>query len=267
MVGVTQSAPHHLDVFQHTVAALDAWAAMWQKTGFGLPESLQTAVAAELQQLLPGNLPQHTLIPLALLFHDSGKPRTRREEMKDGRLRVRFLGHDRESAKIVRRTMGRLRFSSQAANFVETVVAQHMRPLSLASTGKQPNRRAIFRFFRDTAGYPCHAGVAVALHALADHYGAYPPGQGQSEEQELRSVIDALLEAYFEQHDEVVDPPLLLTGHDLIETLGLAQGQLIGTLLQRLKEAQATGQVTSRTTALDFIKADPDFAASQAKEL
>jgi hypothetical protein len=46
----------------------------------------------------------------------------------------------------------------------------------------------------------------------------------------------------------------LLTGRDLIETLGLAEGRLIGLLLNRLKEAQATGEVGDKAAALAFIQ-------------
>jgi hypothetical protein len=75
------------------------------------------------------------------------------------------------------------------------------------------------------------------------------------------------LTAYFEQHEEVIDPQALLTGHEVMAALGLAQGRLVGDLLQRLKEAQATGQVTTREAALEFIKAAANFAASQGKAL
>jgi tRNA nucleotidyltransferase/poly(A) polymerase len=269
MVGVTQSAPHYLDVFDHTAAALDAWAECWRQADFGFPPHLQPQVLDYLRQSLGSNLTQASLMPLALLFHDAGKPQTRTEVLKEGELKVHFYGHERKSAKLVRRAMQRLHFSSQATDFVETIVAQHMRPLSLVSAAEDQgkvSRRAIFRFFQDSAGYPHNAGVAVTFHALADHYGTYPPGEGQQAEEALRAVISSLLVAFFEQQ-ETIDPPLLLSGHDLMETLGLPQGQLIGLLLRRLKEAQATGQVTTRQGALAFIKADPDFAASQVNGL
>jgi hypothetical protein len=156
--------------------------------------------------------------------------------------------------------MRRFRFSNQAVEFVETVVAQHMRPLLLAAEG-QRSRRAIYRFFRDTAGSAYQAGVTVALHALADRQATYPPDRGQAERERLREVVNQLVAAYVEQRDQVVEPPPLLTGRDLIETLGLAEGRLIGLLLNRLKEAQATGEVSDKAAALAFIQADPDFIA------
>ena len=242
----------------------------WQRADFGLPPHLQLQVLDYLRQSLGSNLTQASLMPLALLFHDTGKPQTRTEELKEDELKIHFYGHERKGARLVRRAMQRLHFSSQATDFVETVAAQHMRPLSLVSAAKSQDeisRRAIFRFFQDSTGHPYNAGVAVTLHALADHYGTYPPGEGQRAEEALRAVINQLLVAFFEQQQKTIDPPLLLSGHDLMETLGLPQGQLFGLLLRRLKEAQATGQVTTPAEALAFIKADPDFAASQVNGL
>ncbi|MBI1880873.1 MAG: HD domain-containing protein, partial [Chloroflexi bacterium] len=257
MIGVSQGPPHHLDVFDHTTTALDAWAEMVQ-TGFAdFPAPLPAAVAQELNQPLAGHLTHQTLLPLALLLHDSGKPQTRTEATKPKAV-TRFIGHEQISAKIARNVMQRFHFSNQASDFVETVVAHHMRPLLLAVQEKV-SRRAIYRFFRDTARGAYQAGVAVAIHALADQRATYPSGQGERELQKLREVVYKLIIAYFEQREQVVDPPPLLTGRDLIETLGLAEGRLIGVLLSRLKEAQATGEVLDKAAALAFIQADPDF--------
>ncbi|MBE7471047.1 MAG: HD domain-containing protein [Anaerolineales bacterium] len=256
LIGVTQGPPHHLDVFDHTAQALDAWAGMLHSGLSDLPEPLQAPVQAELAAPLAGNLSQQTLLPLALLLHDTGKPATRAADPNSAA--VHFYGHEQISAKITRKVMQRFHFSNQAADFVETVVAQHMRPL-LLTTADKLSRRAIYRFFRDTAGSGYQAGMAVALHALADRRATYPPNEGLAELQELREVVYKLGTAYFEQRAQVVEPPPLLTGRDLIETLGLAEGPLIGVLLNRLKEAQATGDVTDRDAALAFIQADPDF--------
>lgn len=252
-IGLTQGPPHYLDVFDHTATALDAWAGMLHSGLTDLPEHLQSTVMAYLAESLAGNLSRHSLLPLALLLHDTGKPETREEA---GQGKIRFLGHEKVSAQIARRLMQRFRFSSQAGDFVETVVAQHMRPLLLAGEGSV-SRRAVYRFFRDSG----EAGVAVALHALADHQATYPQGAGQGEAEwlRLREVAVKLITAYFEQRDQVVDPPSLLSGYDLIQTFGLAEGRLIGVLLSRLKEAQAMGEVTDKAAALAFIQNDPDF--------
>jgi hypothetical protein len=151
----------------------------------------------------------------------------------------------------------------------------------LLANENKVSRRAIYRFFRDTGGPTFQAGVAVALHSLADHRATYSPGSrlsaanspergdfaGQAETRSLLQVIQQLLEAYFKKYDQVVEPPPLLTGHDLMNTLGLAEGSLLGQLLQQLKEAQATGQVTNKAEALEFIKSNLNFAHQQSEDL
>lgn len=265
LIGVSQSAPHYLDVFDHTTAALDIWADMSHAGWVELPQSLRGEVEQYLETLLTGDLPQRNAIALALLLHDTGKAQTRSEEITAAGVRVRFPGHEQVSAKIVRRVMARFRFSSQAADFIERIVAHHMRPL-LLSIEKKIGRKAIYRLFRDTSGPTYQAGVAMTLHSLADHRATYLLGQGQAEEQALLNVIRQLITAYFEQRDQVIDPPPLLSGHDLI-ALGLAEGPQLGQLLQALKEAQAAGQITDKTAALAFIKAQAEFAHRQTDEL
>jgi tRNA nucleotidyltransferase/poly(A) polymerase len=257
MVRVAQSPPHYLDVFQHTIKALKQWQILGQQ-GY-LAHRLQP-IAAYLAQPLAGELTLQKLLPLALLLHDSGKPLTQMIEKTkdDGYAKIRFLGHEHEGAKIARQVLDRFHFSGQAASFVETVVAHHMRPLLLAASG-QLSRRALYRFFRDTSQAGYEAGVAIALLALADHRATYPAKEGHQAEQALHHIVDKLLSAYFDQRDQVVDPPPLLTGQDLIKVLDLEEGPLIGLLLRRLKEAQASGQVNDWATALAFVVADPDF--------
>ena len=84
--------------------------------------------------------------------------------------------------------------------------------------------------------------MAIVLHALIDHQATYPPNKGQAAQEKLERVVSTLLSTYFEQREQVVDPPPLLTGQDLIKVLDLSEGKLIGLLLARLKEAQATAQ-------------------------
>ncbi|MCB9098548.1 MAG: HD domain-containing protein [Anaerolineales bacterium] len=264
MVGVTQSAPHYQTVFEHTLAALDTWPV--DAEGLGIPDPLADKTRRYLNTEVSGNLSIAALMPLALLLHDTGKPLTRTEETAAGATKIRFLGHARESAHLARQIMNRFRFSSQATDFVTNVVLHHMRPLMLAAEG-QLSRRAIYRFFRDSSSPTCPAGVAIALHALIDHQATYPPGQGQTEGEQLREVAIRLLTAYFEAQDQVVDPPPLLNGRDLMDIFGLKEGRLIGLLLGNLKEAQAAGEVADRAAAIDFIKADPNFAHQQRKDL
>jgi tRNA nucleotidyltransferase/poly(A) polymerase len=266
MQGVSQQPPHYLNVFDHTTRALDAWAAMLKT---GLPDLLagsQPQIERYLDKKLAGELTRRELMPWALLWHDVGKPLTRTGTgSKEDR--IRFIGHERASADIARRVMKEFRFSNQAIDFVGRVIANHMRPLLLAADGGKISRRVIYRYFRATNDQGEQTGVAVLLHALADHQATYPPGsiQEQTARALLLAVSRQLLAAYFEARNRVVDPEPLLTGRDLIDEFGLTPGPLIGRLLARLIEAQATGQVGDRASALAFIENDPDLIESRSK--
>jgi hypothetical protein len=63
-----------------------------------------------------------------------------------------------------------------------------------------------------------------------------------------------LLDAYFNHQRSVIAPVPLLTGRDLIDQFGLEQGPAIGRLLAALSEAQATGQVTTRQDAEEWVR-------------
>jgi poly(A) polymerase len=255
LVGITQGSPHYLDVFDHTTTAMDVWDELLHMGLPDIPPQFRLEMTEYLNERLAGELTPQQLLPLALLWHDAGKPHTRTEAGG----RVRFLGHEQVSAELARQAMTNLHFSNQAISFVEQVVRHHMRPLLLAAQAGQVSRRAIYRFFRDTDEKNVKTGVAVVLHALADQRAIYPTGQGLAEGQALHQVAALLLSAFFEQREGVVDPLPLLSGRDLIETFDLKEGPLIGRLLNRLKEAQATGQVVDRPAALAFIKSDPEF--------
>jgi tRNA nucleotidyltransferase (CCA-adding enzyme) len=51
-----------------------------------------------------------------------------------------------------------------------------------------------------------------------------------------------------------VAPPPLLTGRDLIKTLGLKPGPQLGELLEAAREAQAAGEVKDKAAALAYVK-------------
>jgi poly(A) polymerase len=123
-----------------------------------------------------------------------------------------------------------------------------MRPLWLTQTGKLPSRRAIYRFFRDTGP----AGVDICLLSLADTLATYGPALPTDLWAHQVDVIRALLESWWEKSEEVISPPALIDGNDLIGELGLKPGPIIGQVLRTIQEAQATGNVVNRRQAFEL---------------
>jgi poly(A) polymerase len=70
-----------------------------------------------------------------------------------------------------------------------------------------------------------------------------------------------LLENYWERPDEVIAPPRLLDGNELMKELGLKPGPAIGKILEAVREEQAAGTVHSHddaiTCAREWIKENP----------
>lgn len=261
--GVTQSPPHVDEVWPHTLNTVQKLndlievlqiehdpeaAANW---ALGLV-SLQIGryrqqFSAHLAETPNPDRSLRALLLLAALYHDIGKPTSRQVEANG---RIRFFDHDQLGAKIAGQRGARLHLSNSEIERLTTIVQQHMRPLLLAQSGGTPSRRAIYRFFRDTGA----AGVDICLLSLADTLATYGPGLPQDIWVRQLETVRALLEAWWEQAEEKVTPPTLLNGHDLMEIFGLPASREIGLLLEKIREAQAIGEIKERAEALEFVR-------------
>jgi poly(A) polymerase len=242
MVDVAQSPPHHLPVFEHTLAVMD-WTRLitWDNARLAFLHPIKADLQVYFQTELPGNISRAALMPLAALLHDIGKPQTFTQG-SDGR--IRFWNHPQKGADIATQVMTRWHFSVQATRFVTTIVRHHMRPLLLAHE-HIVSKRAIHRFLLVTAD----AAPAIAILSLFDHLGMFASDEGQTEWQRLTEVVLNLCQAYFSPK-----PPPLLTGQEVMNHLQLTSGPLVGHILRELKEAQAIGQITTKEEALAFAR-------------
>ncbi len=105
------------------------------------------------------------------------------------------------------------------------------------------------RFWHDLK----RGGIDVILLALARYLAARGNTLKQADWLQQVDSATRLLDAYFNRYAEIVDPPMLLNGNEIRAQLNLAPGPMIGDLLKALREAQATGQVTSKPDAREFV--------------
>jgi putative nucleotidyltransferase with HDIG domain len=268
--GLEQPPPHYQDVFGHSLAAVEGLdrvvGAMRRLAhgeelsiaeGWGVEAGTQDVLRAELGPFskrllvhlgeeLVEERSRSVLLKLAALLHDLGKASTGKVD-EEGR--IRFFGHAREGSALAARCLRRLRFGGREVRLVRTVIRNHMRPLHLAKE-ERVSRRAIHRFFRDSQG----AGVDVLLLALGDNLALVHHGANVEQWKGICEVAGVLLRAYYEQHDEVIEPRPLLRGSDLLERLGMEPGPSVGRILRALSEAQAAGQVTTTEEALELAE-------------
>jgi tRNA nucleotidyltransferase/poly(A) polymerase len=259
--GVNQSPPHINNVWEHTLDVVQRLVLILNVLGPDYdPDSaaslhlgllalrigrFREQILTHLDTRLNADRTVRPLLLLAALYHDAGKPSTRSVD-EDGR--IRFFNHEQEGERLIARRGKQLQLSNPELAHLKTIVRHHMRPLLLAQTGQPPTRRAIYRFFRDTGP----AGVDICLLSLADVFATYGHTLPQDVWIEHLDVVRTLLEAWWERPEESISPIQLLTGDDLISELGLEPGPIVGELLEGLREAQATGQVSNRREALDL---------------
>jgi hypothetical protein len=97
------------------------------------------------------------------------------------------------------------------------------------------------------------AGVDVVLLALATQL-ALGDLNRQDDWIALVEKARQTLDAWYERHDEIVQPPVLVDGKAVMEALQLKPGAVVGRLLEAIREAQVTGQVTTADEALAFAR-------------
>lgn len=261
--GVEQSAPHVFDVWEHTLQVLDKLAVVLGALDEHYPEEGAADLVSGLivlrlgrfraqvsklmaEELVPGR-PRRALLFFAALFHDAGKALTRSVEPNG---RIRFIEHETRGAEITDSRAATLHLSSAEIDYLHTVAKYHGRPFLLTKEAGSPSPRAIYRFFRDSGA----VGVDICLLSLADLLGKYGSAVSEDELARHLDTLRALLEAYYEQPQLSVDPPVLLNGDELMTELGLKPGPKVGEILEVLREAQAAGEVADRQQALALAK-------------
>jgi poly(A) polymerase len=263
MKDVRQPLPHIEDVWNHTLSALQKLydllkvlrldhnpeeAANWT---LGLA-SLQLGryrrqLDEHLSHYLNPERSLRSLLFMAALYHDSGKPYS---QSHDDKGKITFFGHELKGEEEARSRTESLHLSNREIDRICKIVRHHMRPLQFARNQDGPSRRAIYRFFRDTGA----AGVDICLLSLADMLATHGPNLPQEEWIRQIEVVRALFESWWEGQTEKIHPPALINGNDLMEMFGLKPGPIIGELLESVREAQAMGKISQRDEAAKFVQ-------------
>jgi poly(A) polymerase len=247
---VEQPKEHYWDVLEHSLATVRMVEAVLRASGktgnIVLVEVPWTPLLADYFAFPVGAFPRSTLVKLAGLLHDIGKPQTKRLE-PDGR--VRFLGHQNLGAAMSRGILQRLRFSRQEVATVEGMVLHHLRPGLMSGALPLPTRRAIYRYYRDVGD----VAIDTLYLALADYLAARGPRLDPNDWLAFAGKIRYVLRDRLQQREQGA-PARLVSGHDLLQELALTPGPLVGALLEGIREAQATGEVKSREEALAYAQ-------------
>jgi tRNA nucleotidyltransferase/poly(A) polymerase len=266
--GLREAAGPGRDAWQHTLTALERAADILNvlvgRLPGGLSENLTIGEAAlhlgryreqladVMGESLAGERRVEQIFCLAVLYHAAGWP----DEPSDSATQAAEEGPRLAASRAARRCR-ELRLSSAEGRLVESMIRHHRLPRRYPEEeGLTP--LAVHRYFR-SAG---KAGVLAALLHLADFLADQAPPASLTPWRERLVVVRALLEARFERSKELLEPPLLLRGDELIAELNLKPGPAVGAMLSALAEAQVQGSVQTRVQALDFVHRWRDLATA-----
>jgi poly(A) polymerase len=223
---LAQNEHHHLNVLSHILLMVEKipWAFQW---------------VALHEKEFP--LAQEDWLSLfyAALFHDLGKQDT---YSRDEQGRVHFYHHESFSSQRADGIMEGLRFSNSMRNRILRLVQHHMRILNLSRETKEGAlKRLVNQMGNDTP--------LLVLLTLAD-------------KEASRGILSIQLDEVIEDHclrilrflkeKDIVQPPRLITGHDVM-SLGYS-GPKVGQILSFIREKQVEGGIKTREEALRVLE-------------
>ncbi|MFM8426513.1 MAG: HD domain-containing protein [Chloroflexota bacterium] len=268
MKGVTQSNPHIHEVWTHTLAVVDQLDNLLtsslrldfdpEKTSdmfMGLVSlkigRYREQIAKHFANQLNPSRSHRSLLFFAAMYHDVCKPDTKTIDESG---RIRFFDHDIKGAEVVADRARAFNLSNDEVERLHTIVRHHMRfhffADRLEREGQPPSRKAVYRFFRDSGA----ASVDLILLALADLRGTKGNELTQVTWTAYLDIARILLENYWERPEEVINPPRLVDGNELMKELNLQPGKIVGVLLESIRENQAAGKIVDKEQALVFAR-------------
>ncbi len=158
-------------------------------------------------------------VRLASLFHDIGKPKTKRGEGPDST----FYGHEVVSAKMAVKVLDRLRFSKSLIEKVAHLVRYHMFYYNVGDVTEAGVRRFLARVG------PENVDDFIKVRE-ADRIGSGVPKAVPYKLRHLLFMIEKV------KKDPILPKMLKLNGNDLMELLNIQPGPKVGQILNSLLE-------------------------------
>lgn len=156
-------------------------------------------------------------VRLASLFHDIGKPRSKRGEGRDST----FYGHEVIGAKMTAQIMERLKFSKEQAENIIKLVRYHMFYYSPEEVTESSVRRLLVRIGKEN--------VEDLLKVReADRIGSGRPKAVPYKLRHLKYIIDKVSD------DPISAKMLKVDGNDVMKELGISPSPKVGLILNSL---------------------------------
>ena len=242
MKGVEQGAHHASTLFEHALRTVHCMEMILLNPEKFFPrhkEVLQIHFAHPIEGAVPGR----ALAIFIALLHDIGKPSTCMK--RDGE--IHFYGHEQAGMKIARRIAARFKLANKTATIMSKAIQQHMRPLQLQLLPRVSDR-ARYRLIRDITP----AVLDTLILALADAMATREGSPVDLRSIPLYMVVADLLDFYCSNQPGKGEAALL-SGDEIMEVLNLKPGEKVGKVMEKIREAERQGLISTKEEALKLI--------------
>jgi len=230
---------HHLDLFHHSIETV-------RQVGI-LYENASDEVKKHLEAVDFGGFPRMAHLRLACFMHDIGKFSTWTIEEETGR--HRFIKHDDVGAKLAAPLLKSMSFSNKQIEYIKLIIKKHMYPTAVVSA-PEVNEKIMMRFVRKMGD----DAIDNILIAQADRLSALGPEITEDIVNDNISALNKLLSFYLSAKQTLKPLPKLLDGNEVMKILGIEPSPLLGKILEAIKEAQISGEISTKDEAIAFVK-------------
>lgn len=237
---IPSNTHHHLPLFLHLVETVKQIQLIYEKSSDEVKNHLDSEDF--------GGATRLAHLKLSGFLHDIGKPQTWTIEEDTGR--HRFIKHDDLGSKMSIEILRNNKFSKKQIKYISLMIKNHIYPSQVISA-PELNNKVFMRFVRKME----NDSIDVIILAQADRLSA----QGKAVTKEMTETninnLNKLLAFYISVKDTLKPLPKLIDGTEIMKLLDIPASEKLGEIIERLKEAQISGDVLTKEDAINFVKA------------
>jgi len=230
---------HQFDLLHHSFKAMEIIENFCNKKSF--PVSITESI---LQRETEGDAKLAGIFKLVAIFHDVGKIFTKNEI--NGK--ITYYEHEKVGAEFINSFLQNEKYASETINFITKLVRYHMYPFHILEFGEKKASLSpriylkIKKTFDDKVEFLFNFAIADTL--------------ATSDDDHTKKMIEFIKKLYnlYLDYEKREKTTCLLNGTEIMETLGLTEGPIVGKLLQVLKEMLLAGELNSKEEAKKFLK-------------
>ena len=246
MENLEQNKFHKFDVLEHSLVTYEETEKLIHSKK--LPFEHSDEINAYLRENISGDRNILQLLKFATLLHDIGKPGSQTVNHLG---HIYYRGHPIVGKEIWDKIARRFKLSNKEISLGGKFVEYHLEPIMVVKSEEGRQRQArLYRFYKN-------GGKSVPGVILLS-WGDVEGGQGKLLTQEMidfhHNYCRLMMKHYFEE-DIIAKPPVFLTGKEIMEMLQMNSGKEVGDIIEKLQEAAALGEVSSKDEAKDFVTA------------